>query len=186
MVGRAVEMEAGRDSPMDPLPRDRSTGLPLPGRSTAHPLPDSQVDHPLTKTFHQSSIMIRDHPLPVREGTNPHQTTSGRGHHLNAQSITGLRRINIFLAPLHRLEGVNSPPLLEDQSAHLIGSLIPLQEQPIFPQNTFRMELEVTLTMDICHQGDDLLLSTMDQSDKSHQLATMIVAGLPKSPLQIP
>lgn len=34
------------------------------------------------------------------------------------------------------------------------------------PQNTFRMELEVTLTMDICHQGDDLLLSTMDQSDK--------------------
>lgn len=40
-------------------------------------------------------------------------------------------RINIFLAPLHRLEGVNSPPLLEDQSAHLIGSLIPLQEQPI-------------------------------------------------------
>lgn len=84
-------MEAGRDSPMDPLPRDRSTGLPLPGRSMAHPLPDSQVDHPLTKTFHQSSIMIRDHPLPVREGTNPHQTTSGRGHHLNAQSITGLR-----------------------------------------------------------------------------------------------
>lgn len=40
-------------------------------------------------------------------------------------------RINIFLVPPHRLGGVNSPPLQVDQSAHLIDSLIPSQEQPI-------------------------------------------------------